>query len=161
MKKLSMRQLIDSGCWLRGECKSVISTDNISFRLRINAFRPVDIEEIDEPQNITKFNINEGRLWLMAFTAVNSGKEGFMPWQVQRSFTIVDQDECVFEAANDTYLNCASKFARTSGVHRFSGVGGDLLPKMVTEGAALFLLPDDESPQYFLVPKASTLLEEI
>jgi hypothetical protein len=161
MSRYSMRQLIDSGSWFRFECKSVTSSSNIVFRVRFKSFRPVELNEIDNPENIRKFNISEGQLWLLSFSAVNNGKEGFMPWQVQRSFRIIDGDECIFENALDTYLTCASKFARTSGVYRFSGVGGDLLPKMVTEGAALFFLPDEDSPQFSLEPKDGTIMEEL
>ena len=161
MSRYSMRQLIDSGSWFRFECKSVTSSSNILFRVRFKSFRPVELEEIDNLENIDKFKIGEGQLWLLSFSAVNNGKEGFMPWQVQRSFRMVDRDECIFESASDTYLCCVSKFARISGVHRFSGVGGDLLPKMVTEGAALFFLPDEDSPQFSLEPNKGTIMEEL
>ena len=132
-----------------------------SFRIRFNSFRPVDLSEIDNLQNVRGFTLSEGKLWLLSFTAVNLDKEGFAPYEVQGSFQVVDQDGCVFTSAHDTYLTCVSNFSLKTGIRRFAGTAPHLAPKMVAEGAAVFLLPDEDSPQYFLQMKKTGTIEEI
>ena len=132
-----------------------------SFRIRFRSFRPVELSEIENPQKIEGFTLGEGKLWLLSFTAINLDKEGYLPYEVQGSFEILDQDDCVFTHAHDTYLTCVSNFSLKTGVRRFSGTAPRLAPKMVAEGAAIYLLPDEESPQYFLRMKKTGTIEEI
>jgi hypothetical protein len=160
MTNIPLRQMIDSGSWFNCEGQGSFMPRRF-FRIRFTSFRPVEISEIDEPQRIEGFNIKEGRLWLLSFSVVNLGKEGFSAWDVKTSFLIVDQDNCAFEEAHDTYLSCVSAFSVKTGVRRYSGTAPALPPKMVTEGDALYLLPDEESPQYSLTMKKTGTIEEI
>lgn len=160
MNKYSIRQMIDSGSWFACESEGMLGPRR-QFRIRFHSFRHVDIAEIDKPQNIRGFAPGEGRLWLLSFSAVNLGKEGFKPYEVQYSFVIVDHDECEFQQASDTYLSCVSDFSLRTGLRRFSGTAPFLAPKMVADGAAVYLLPDEDSPQYFLKMKKTGTIEEM
>lgn len=161
MTKLSIRQMIDSGAWYRCEGEGIGLGSPIQFRIRFTAFRPVETGEIDNPQNISKINLNEGRLWLLSFSAVNQGKVGFNPYYIQWSFVIVDHEDCEFKQADDTYLSCMSTFSLKTGMRRFSGTAPLLAPKMPADGAAVYLLPDEECPGYSLKMVKKTRMEEI
>ena len=131
------------------------------FRLQINAFRPVELAEIDQPENIKGFVLQEGQLWLLSFSAVNLGKIQFDPVEVRYSFVLTDQDECDFTYVEDIHLTRRSEFALKTGLHRFHGLCAPLAPKMVAVGAAVYLLPDQEPSQYALKMKAPGTIEEL
>lgn len=160
MTKIPLRQMIDSGSWFRCEGEGFASVKR-SFRMRVKSFRPIDTSEIESPHKITGFTLAEGRLWLLSLTVVNLDTEGFSPYDVKSSFVIVDQDNCVFKSSHDTYLECVSTFSVKTGLRRFSGTAPHLAPKMVAEGAAVYLLPDEDSPQYFLQMKQTGTIAEI
>ena len=158
MKKYPIRQLIDSGSWFHCETKPFLS-QVAAFNIRFKSFRSVDSEEIDNPERITAFNLNEGCLWLLGYSVVNKGKEGFAPHDIHSSFVIVDEDDCIFPSVIDSHLS-SRDFAYRTGLYR-STHGGNLLPKMVTGGVTLFFLPESESPRHFLALKKDGIMEEL
>lgn len=160
MTQIPIRTIIDSGSWFQCESERMLGSRR-QFRIRITSFRQVELAEIDNPQNIRGFTLEEGELWLLSFSVVNLGKEQFDPVEVRYSFVIVDQDECEFNYVDDIHLTCRSAFSLKTGLHRFHGLCAPLGPKMVAEGAAVYLLPDQESPQYTLKMKKTGTIEEL
>ena len=156
MTKLSIRQMIDSGSWFRCEAER-----KTQFRMRITAFRPVELAEIDKPENVTREPLSEGCLWLLSFSAVNLGKEGLSTYSVKSSFVIVDDEDCEFKTLLDTYLTCISKFSIETGIRRFSGIAPVLAPKMVANGAAAYLLPEQDFQNYSLKMVGVGTIEEV
>ena len=159
MKKYPIRQLIDSGAWFRCEGKEYGSRDRIvSFRIRFNSFRIVDASEIDHPEWIG-FSVEEGRVWLLSISAVNTGKEGFAGGTIREMFLIVDQDECIFpHKYGNVFFQIQSEFCKSAKTNRFTS---SFLPKMIAEGAITFLLPEEESQQYSLALNKDFTMDEL
>lgn len=160
MTQVPIRTMINSGSWFQCESAPMLGRAR-QFRLRISSFRPVELAEIDNAENIKDIVLQEGQLWILSFSAVNLGKVQFDPVEVRYSFVLTDQDECDFSYVEDIHLTRRSDFALKTGLHRFHGLCAPLAPKMVVVGAAVYLLPDQEPSQYALKMKTPGTIEEL
>jgi hypothetical protein len=159
MSTFQMRQALDSGTWFRCTGKSYLGSH--SFRLRFKSFRVVAAEEIDNPTSIKDINLTEGLLWILSIDVVNTGREAIRPYDVTYPLRLVDHDSCSFSLVSDTYLTCLSTFSRRTGLLRLSGIGRNLSPKLVVEGAILFQLPDEDGATYQIGVNKDGTIEEV
>jgi len=145
MNKYSVANAIESGTW--HECKGKYFEEEISFRLRILAFRRTTIEEIDE--SLINEVVIEGILWLMSVEVINLCKKPIDAWKLRDTLVLIDEDEYEFEYFSNSDLDQDED----SGLHRFSGWSSNtsLSPKIKAVGAIPFVLPDEENNYYLMI----------
>jgi len=162
--KIQLEEMISSGNWY--SCTSdynlnysYLKKDNkLGFRLRILSIDKIDVDLIEDSY---KLEIDDGQLWLMKIEVVNMNRESLPPDLVTRSVRMVDKKKFFFDVFVDRDRNYnhhlyRSDYAKITKLNRYVG-GVVLTPKIKTNGALAFLLPNDDSAEYSITIKNGTI----
>ncbi|OGW54869.1 MAG: hypothetical protein A2Y81_12330 [Nitrospirae bacterium RBG_13_43_8] len=153
--KIPIREAINSGTWFRCITKGLEET--IIFKLRVLSFKKNNLSSIDEPEKLT---LDEGILWLMGIDVISLNKEEAEPSDIHSRVILFDQDGFKFNAIYDQHLNL-SEFGKSVGIKRFTGWSDvpKLKPKIKATGALPFLLPDDDTAEYYISVEGGNIQE--
>lgn len=139
---IPVKEAISSGAWLH------FSDNNkeLAFRLKILAFKKLNLNEVDKPENI---ETNEGaKWWLLNIELVNLTKFTIKHYSWKESIQLIDGDGFKFNYKSDSHLGLYSEFSKKSGMDVF--FAGEYIPKIKYKGTIAFLLPDEPEAEYLI-----------
>jgi hypothetical protein len=152
-----IKEAVNSGAWLHCEKRDNLFKVN-QFRLRIISFKKINLKDIDNPEEIEKFD-ETGNLWLMKIEVINLNKEPTSTYNNTGKLKLIDNDGFQFPKFKDGHLERLSKYSNSSGLDRFWST--DLLPKIKAIGSIVFHLPDDEDAEYFIAFEDNGIVQEV
>ena len=152
MAKIPIKDAINSGSWFKCEGSfrfEGIELDECLFRIRVNDFIKVNLEEIDAPEKIDpKYDLTSGDFWLLKFEVVNLYKKVRNAAYLRANIFLTDSDDFEFQGSEDYHVFLMSDFAKQSGLSNFFFT--PLNPKIKYSGALLFFLPREDNAEYFI-----------
>ena len=137
---IPIREAINNNLWLQFES----NLKDLIFRLKIKSFKPIDLSEVDNPEEIQ--NNLEGLWWIMNIECINLTKQNLYHFTFKRYIQIKDNDSFLFNYNDNKHLSLYSDFAENSGLRNLYAT--DLIPKIKYTGALLFFLPDEVDQDY-------------
>lgn len=151
-----IKEAINSGLWLH--CEHTYGYNTYQFRLKLNFFKILNLNEVDDPEEIAGLDENS-KLYMLDIEVINTNKEPIALHSSIDFLLLVDQDDFKFPIFKERHLYRVSEFGKKHKLQRFDFK--ELLPKIKAVGSIIFQLPDDDDAQYSLSIQNEGIVQEV
>ena len=158
--KIPIREIIKSSARLECNTRDRFS-EPVLYRMRLKSFHRVNVESLTAllsrhdsgagKQLQMSLKRDDGVLWFLGVDVVNLNRREVEPDRVTDPIILVDHEDYEFRRFEFPDLMGIRWGAHSTldGLQRFI-YGGDLKPKIRTEGIVPFMLPTDDPDEYFV-----------